>query len=475
MVAQPLLDDGGHFAGVTALAHPVKAMFTDLQLSENWFGAAREMLVVAEPAAEAGAGGLRLLAVRETSDSAGPGGDLHSQALLQPDTPEETRLLLQRISEGQGGTLELGFQGAKTHWLFSAASSGEPLALILVPHSRVIAQAVSAREHVVAKTLKGLEISGALLVSAVLGVFFTAILASKKVTRPLSQLATAAGRLAEGDFQSRVEIDTGDEVAELGQVFNQLGPALAERERMASALALAGDIQRHLLPQTQPQVNGFEIFGGALPCDETGGDYYDFIPLEDDHHLALAVGDVSGHGVGAALLMAGARGVLRSHALRRDFGLSRLLAALNEHLCRDTADEQFMTLFYGVLNDGDRTLRWCSAGHGPLFLYRCREQKITELGSTGLPLGVIADATWEEGAPVVFEKGDILLVGTDGIWEARNPSGETLGTGRLKALLGSHAAKPAAQIHAAIMMLVGNFRHDTRQEDDVTLTVVKAI
>ena len=156
-----------------------------------------------------------------------------------------------------------------------------------------------------------------------------------------------------------------------------------------------------MLPQAQPQVNGFELFGGALPCDETGGDYYDFIPLGDDR-LALSVGDVSGHGAGAALLMAGARGALRSHALRHDFSLPQLFAAMNEHLCRDTADEQFMTLFYGVLNNRDRTLRWCSAGHEPFFLYRNREQSIIELGNTGLPLGIINEATWEEGAPVVF-------------------------------------------------------------------------
>ena len=244
---------------------------------------------------------------------------------------------------------------------------------------------------------------------------------------------------------------------------------------MASSLALAGDIQRHLLPQEQPQANGFEIFGGTLSCDETGGDYYDFIPLEDGYRLALAVGDVSGHGAGAALLMAGARGALRSHALHQDFGLPRLFAAMNEHLCRDTADEQFMTLFYGILNDHDRTLRWCSAGHGPLFLYRRHEQNIVELGSTGLPLGIISEATWEEGDQVVFEDGDILLVGTDGIWEVCNPDGEALGTERLKSHLCSHATEPAAQIHATIMASVRSFRADNRQEDDVTLSVVKAI
>jgi sigma-B regulation protein RsbU (phosphoserine phosphatase) len=474
IVAKPLRDESGRFVGVTALARPVETMLADLRLSENWFGAARTMLVTAVPGGEAGAGDLRILASRAIGDSPGFWRNLQPQSSLQPDTPAETRLLLQRIADGQGGSLELGFQGVKTHWIFSAASSGEPFALILLPHSQVIARAVAARAHVVDKTLKGLGISGALLVCAVAAVFFTAILASKKVTRPLSKLATTAGRLAGGDYRSRVEIDTSDELGELGQVFNQLGPALAERERMASSLALAGDIQRHLLPQEQPQVKGFEIFGGALSCDETGGDYFDFIPLKEDQ-LALVVGDVSGHGIGAALLMAGARGVLRSHAPRRDFNLSLLLATLNKHLCRDTADEQFMTMFYGVLSNRDRRLRWCSAGHGPFFLYRCHEQNISELGSTGLPLGIIDDAAWEEGAPIDFAAGDILLVGTDGIWEARNPRGEVLGTERLKAQLRSQASNTAAQIHASIIELVSDFRDDSQQEDDITLSVIKAI
>ncbi len=475
IVARPLTEVGGRFTGVTALVRPVNAMFADLHLSKNWFGSAREMLVVIDQDKERGTGGLRILTIREAGSSTSLWRDLSPQALLQPDTPQEAHLLLQRISVGQGGSLELSFQGIKTHWIFGADTGGEPFALILVPHSQVNAQAISAKEHVVANTFRGLKISAVLLAGAIAAVFFTAVLASKKVTRPLIQLAKAAGRLTDGDYRTEVEISTGDEVEELGQVFNQLGPALAERERMASSLALAGDIQRHLLPQAQPQVKGFEIFGGALPCDEIGGDYYDFIPLGGGHRLALAVGDVSGHGAGAALLMAGARGVLRSHALHRGFGLSRLFAAMNEHLCRDTADEQFMTLFYGVLNDRDRTLRWCSAGHGPLFLYSCREKNIIELGSTGLPLGIIAEETWEEGDPVVFEDGDILLVGTDGIWEVCNSAGEILGTERLKSHLCSHAAEPAAQIHASIMALVRSFREDNRQEDDITLSVVKAV
>lgn len=473
IVASPLTEEDGRFIGVTALVRPVAAMFADLRLSENWFGEAREMLVAIEPGEDSAGSGLRIFAWRETESPIGL-ISLSPQKLLQPDSPDDNRRLLQRIAEGQGGSLKLNLGGIETHWIFGAVTCGEPFALVLIPHSQVIAQAVAARTHVVEKILKGLGISVALLVCAIGAVFYTAVLASKKVTRPLSQLASAASLLVGGDYTSRVEIETKDEVAELGQVFNQLGPALAERERMASALALAGDVQRHLLPQKQPCLGGFDIFGGALSCDETGGDYYDFMPLTAGS-LSLAVGDVSGHGVGAALLMAGARGVLRSHASRYNLKIPTLFTTLNQHLCRDTADEKFMTLFYGVLSEKEKTLHWCSAGHGPHFFYRRLGKEVIELGSTGLPLGIVEEAGWEMGVPLVFGKGDILLIGTDGIWEAHNPAGEVLGTERLKKLICSNANETAAQIHASVMELVRNFGKDLRQEDDITLSVIKAV
>lgn len=475
LVAKPIIAKDGNFVGVNALYRPVKSMLQRLRFTENWFGEASELLVALEPESGPTQGGLRILAALESNTSDGPWAKLQPHHILQPDTPAETRLLLQRAASGQGGALDLSLNGVRTHWIFSAASKGEPFALVLVPHSQVITRAVEAGRYIVAQNLRGLAISAALLSMTVFLVLLAAVLYSQKITLPLRQLATSAKELATGDFQSRAEIDTGDEVEDLAKVFNRLGPALAERERMASSLALAGSIQNRLLPQTPPTVSGFVIVGRSVPSDETGGDYFDFIPLEDSDHLALVVGDVSGHGIGAALLMAGARGVLRSHAPHAGLELSCLLEALNEHLCRDTAEEQFMTLFYGILNGSGRTLHWCSAGHGPLFLYRRREGTVVELGATGLPLGIILETTWEKAPTIAFGDGDLLIIGTDGIWEARNPAGEALGTEPLKSLIISQAATSAERIHASIMDLVNNFRGGSPQEDDITLIVVKAV
>ena len=237
IVAKPQIEESGRFAGATALVRPVKAMFGDLLLSKNWQGTAREMLVVVGQVAEESTDSIRILTVRDTGDSEKIWQGLQSQALIQPDIPEEGLLLLQKIEEGQGGSLEFDFQGVKTHWIFSAASRGEPFALILVPHSQVNAQAIAAKKHMVSQTLRGLGISGALLAGAILAVFCIAILASRRLTLPLRLLATTAGRLADGDFQAQVEINTGDEIEELGQVFNQLGPGRRHSASLAATSA----------------------------------------------------------------------------------------------------------------------------------------------------------------------------------------------------------------------------------------------
>ncbi|MCF6178891.1 MAG: hypothetical protein L3J63_05805, partial [Geopsychrobacter sp.] len=153
IVASPLRDGTGHFLGVTALMRPVLAMFTDLRLSEDWFGTARELLVAIEPGDDIAHSKLRILALRKSGSEVG-GQPLFTQRLLRPDSSAENQRLMTRLAKGTGGSLELKLAGVETHWIFAAATRGEPFALILVPHSQVIAQAVAAREHVVQKTLK---------------------------------------------------------------------------------------------------------------------------------------------------------------------------------------------------------------------------------------------------------------------------------------------------------------------------------
>jgi sigma-B regulation protein RsbU (phosphoserine phosphatase) len=469
--AIPLLTPDGRFIGVTAISRPLSEVLRTMALPEAWTGKARAMLVVLEKGMGETPGRLRIVATEG-------GGVVEPEttegAYLEPDDPAEVGPLLRKIASGQAGTARITFREQDTHWVFDAGQEGEPFPVVIVSHVAIIDQALAAERHVRSKTVQGLAISGALLGAVVLAVIALAFAASRRVTRPLSQLSAAAQRLAGGDFQARAEIRTGDELEELGRIFNGLGPRLLERERMASSLALAGEIQQHLLPAGSPSVAGFDIFGGVAYCDEAGGDYFDFIELQEKR-LGLAVGDVTGHGIGAGLLMASARGILRAHAGRGSSDLPALFSALNHQLAQDVGDGRFMTLFYGVLDARDRSLRWCSAGHGPVFHYRSRSGAVEELETTGIPLGIMAAGAWEGAGPIVLESGDIMLVGTDGLWESRDLAGEAFGPERLHTTILSRRQGTAAEIYSAAMEAVRVFRGSGRQEDDVTLVVVKVL
>jgi sigma-B regulation protein RsbU (phosphoserine phosphatase) len=184
---------------------------------------------------------------------------------------------------------------------------------------------------------------------------------------------------------------------------------------------------------------------------------------------------VSGHGIGAALLMDAARGVLRSHATQHGSNLAELFETLNRHLVRDTGDGQFMTLFYAVLDSAERTLDWTSGGHDPALWLQEADGEIQELPNTGIPLGILEDVEYEQAGPIKLAHGDIVLVGTDGIWEARNVDGDMFGKDRLRQLLTESAEMSATEIYNIIVEAVRNFRQTRPQEDDVTLVVIKAL
>jgi sigma-B regulation protein RsbU (phosphoserine phosphatase) len=254
-----------------------------------------------------------------------------------------------------------------------------------------------------------------------------------------------------------------------------MGARLKERDQMQQSLALAKEIQQQLLPNSAPDCPSFDLAGKSLYCDETGGDYFDFIQLQSSSHqlFGLAVGDVSGHGIGSALVMATARGAL--HSLVDSFGskLETLASELNNHLYRGTSDSYFMTLFYGVLDPVEKTLSWVSAGHAPMFLYRA-DGSIEELDSSGIPLGIIENTSYETATTITFKPGDILLIGTDGIWETRNKREEMFGTKRVCDLLIQHAEASAEDIANQLTTELESFRGEHSRDDDITLMIVKA-
>ena len=243
--------------------------------------------------------------------------------------------------------------------------------------------------------------------------------------------------------------------------------------RMREELGIARRIQRAFLPKAPPGLQGFEIEGWNEPCRETGGDYYDYFRLPGGR-LALAIGDVSGHGIGPALLMTNARSALRA-LLQVDDDPADVLGRLNGVLVTDMLEDHFITMFVGLLDMSTKRLRYAVAGHERPLLLEARSGEILTLEGKGMPLGVVPGLSYVEGDTVTLRRNDLLACLTDGIWEATNSAGEEFGYGRLKAALLRNCAGSAAAVVAAVKQEVLEFTEGARQSDDLTLMALKVV
>jgi sigma-B regulation protein RsbU (phosphoserine phosphatase) len=241
------------------------------------------------------------------------------------------------------------------------------------------------------------------------------------------------------------------------------------------ALELAGKVQRSLIPAKPPRIDGLDLAGRTDSCQEVGGDYFDFLYGSDFPAgiLRVAVGDISGHGVDAALLMTTARAFTRTRAVQ-PAGPSVVVANINRDLSLDMGESgSFMTLFYMEIDPAGRTARWVRAGHEPALLYCPVRDQFEELTGVGLPLGVDKDAGYAEQTLPVLHPGTLLALGTDGIWEARDPEGRFFGKARFRDILRRDAAHSAQDMVAAVFDEVGRFCRGMPYQDDVTLVVIK--
>ncbi|HBA86727.1 MAG TPA: hypothetical protein DCZ75_01730 [Geobacter sp.] len=246
--------------------------------------------------------------------------------------------------------------------------------------------------------------------------------------------------------------------------------ALMQNTSMLKEMEIAKQIQLSLLPPSPPRIFGIDCAGSCVPAAHIGGDYYDIF-LHGDQ-LDLVVADVSGHSVGAALIMVETRSVLRAQFGTLD-GPAQVVAALNELLHEDLSRaELFITMSYLSYHLSSGMLRYSNAGHPPPLLYRPREGRFFPLDAEGLILGVQRGVAFHEPTLQV-EQGDLLLLYTDGITEAENPSGELFGGGRLREALARDHARPAAEIIAALMGAVRAFTGTVTFRDDISLLILK--
>jgi sigma-B regulation protein RsbU (phosphoserine phosphatase) len=249
------------------------------------------------------------------------------------------------------------------------------------------------------------------------------------------------------------------------------------RERKAHAreveMRLARVIQQKLYPAASPETPGLDLAGSTFPADETCGDYFDFIAL-DGRRLCIALGDVSGHGFGPALLMAETRAYLRSLA-KATSDLGWIMRRLNAFLCDDTEEERFVTLMLVVLDLDRRSLVYSSAGHVPGFLLDDTGATRLVLSSTGLPLGIFRDASFGSSLEVALDDGDLFVLLTDGASEAQDPRGEFFESKRILETVVALADEPSQGIVTGLHEAIGRFTSPATPHDDISAVVGKAL
>jgi len=316
---------------------------------------------------------------------------------------------------------------------------------------------------------KNVSITVVLLVVIVVAI--STLLISRANTKTILSIVRGFEKLEQGDFSARLNVNFNDERDHIISSFNRIMPKLDEHLKMSRALGLAHEVQQSLLPNKNPTLQGFDIAGKSTYCDETGGDYYDFLQISDDK-LVVVVGDVSGHGISSALLMATARALVMLRSSMPGPAAS-IINDVNKHLSLDTSETgNFMTFFYCELKQLSREIRWVRAGHDPAIIYDPESDEFGELKGRGLAMGLDYSFEYEE-SKLVLGQGQTILIGTDGIWEMRNEQGEMFGKERLKKILRENGSSPAAEIVAVIDNVLGKFRGKAQFEDDITFVVIR--
>src|SRR5882672_1137347 len=327
--------------------------------------------------------------------------------------------------------------------------------------------------------LFGFILAGVVFLLIEAAAFVTGFVLTRRIIRAIADLYRATQYVKSGDFSHRVPIEHRDQLGELGQSFNEMTGSISglieeqnKRQRLENEISIAREVQNQLFPSTLPSVPGVEIEAICKAARSVSGDYYDFIQLSPTH-IAIAIADISGKGISAALLMASLQAALRSQLLvegSERLSMIELVSRLNKHLVRNTGDDRFATFFIAVYDSATRTLRYTNAGHLPAFLI-CKDAAL-QLDKGGMVLGVLEDYAYEEGSITVAP--DSLLIGySDGLIEPENVYNEEFGIRRLQeAAVRVQGAAPL-MVAESLMAAVEEWAGTPEQADDMTVIVAR--
>ena len=329
------------------------------------------------------------------------------------------------------------------------------------------------------------------VVSFIMGVSLT-----RTITGAVHNLYEGTERVKGGDFSHRIAVEGNDQLAELGHSFNAMTENLErlivvekEQERLKSEIEIAREVQSQLFPRSSPVMKTIELTGVCHPARMVSGDYYDFVRLGDSN-LALAIGDVAGKGISAALLMAAIQSIMRTqltagvsvHAVAASggvngkanpaFSAADLVSQLNKQVYANTSTEKYATFFFGLYDDASRMLTYTNAGHLPPIVMRGGQAERMEV--TGTVVGAFPFAAYQEES-VELRQGDLLVAFTDGIVEPENEYGEAFGEDRLIDLLARYGQRESKEIIARVMEAVEQWTATAELFDDMTIVVARGV
>lgn len=319
---------------------------------------------------------------------------------------------------------------------------------------------------------------------------------TRTITRAVHNLYQGTQRVKEGDFSHRIAVKGGDQLAELARSFNGMTENLErlilvekEQVRLKSEIEIAREVQGQLFPRGAPAMKTLELTGVCHPARMVSGDYYDFVRLQDSR-VAVAIGDVAGKGISAALLMAAIQSIMRTQltagiavpaaagqsgsngGAHSSFSTAGLVAQLNRQVYATTAPEKYATFYFGIYDDENRQLTYTNAGHLPPI--RMRDGMAQRLDVTGTVVGAFPSVPYQEKT-IDLRRGDLLVAFTDGIVEPENEYGEAFGEERLIDLLVRYGEREAKEIIARIMETVEQWTGASELFDDMTLLVARSV
>jgi len=395
-----------------------------------------------------------------------------AQKLLTGNNPLANAMII-NLQRSESGSVRMPYLGKECLWTYGPLM--KPLSLVMITPLKQIFKPAARSAHFVQNLIrKQIRYSYYILLGIIVAALVIAVIFSRTVTRPLNALVRSAQRLGEGDFSAKVDVRSQDEFGALAAVFNTIGPRLQRISTMEHSLAVAAEVQKSLLPQVDPSVDGLDVSGTSIYCEEIGGDYFDYISFGGggQRQFGVVIGDVSDHGIASALLMASVRALL--HERSAFPGCARCdLSDINRQLCRDVGNTgRFMTLFYAEIDVYEGRICWTRAGHDPALLYDPEKERFEELGGEGVAMGINEEATWQEYQRSI-KLGQVIVMATDGVWETTSPTGEFFGKERLRAIIRSNAHQSAREIRDAVISSVTAFRGPLKPEDDRTLVIIK--